>query len=298
MSARPGDETGEERDRGDWIPWYTDDSPGWLELSLAARGAAEGIARKMGRNRGELHLGSRGLRGLAILLRCTWEELEPALAELLAPGPNGEPPRLVCDEEQRILIDPDHESRKRPTSAERVRKHRAKAALPSQTSPSPEADVTHVTVTGVTSDLKRTETGGNVTSPLLSSDLISEGEREREGTPRRWVLDDPIPDPWRADAEGQIMPTGERIDVDDEWRRYLADRLRPEQAKAVSAADWRGWVLKAVKFARADRQRESDRKAESIRRRDGPPPPPKPTPEQSKRFADELVRRLTARKQA
>ncbi len=115
-----------ERDRGEWIPWYTDDSPGWLELSLAARGAAEGIARKMGRHRSVLHLGSRGLRGLAVLLRCRWEELEPALAELLAPGPNGEAPRLIVDESQSILIDPGHESRQRKTSTERVREFRGR----------------------------------------------------------------------------------------------------------------------------------------------------------------------------
>lgn len=89
------------QERGGWIPWYCEDSPGWLELSLAARGAAEGIARKMGPHRGELHLGPRGLRGLAVLLRCSWAELEPALAELTE-GPH---PRLVVSEDQRVIID-------------------------------------------------------------------------------------------------------------------------------------------------------------------------------------------------
>src|SRR5690349_4444194 len=106
------------RDRGDWIPWYVEDSPGWLALSLAARGLAEGIARKMGRKRSELPLGSRGIRGIEQLMGRPWAEIEPAIRELLAKGPateefiEGTPARLVYDATRRVLIDPDHETRR------------------------------------------------------------------------------------------------------------------------------------------------------------------------------------------
>lgn len=82
-----------------------------------------------------------------------------------------------------------------------------------------------------------------------------------------WTLDTPIPDAWRVDADGQITPTGETVDVAEQWRRYLADRLRPDQRKLVSGADWRGWILGAIGFARRDRQRESDMRARAGPRR-------------------------------
>lgn len=168
----------------EWIPWYTSDSAGWLELSLAARGAAEGIARKMGRDRDELPLGSRGIKALAALLGRPWEEVEPAILELLAPGPDGEPPRLVYDATTRVLRDPQATHRRRPTSTKRVQSHRGKARVASQ-----EPAETRVTVSPVSSC---SETGRPVSSPstLISSDLISLGrdpEPDRSPTPRRFA---------------------------------------------------------------------------------------------------------------
>lgn len=110
------------RERGEWIPWYCADSPSWLRLSLAARGAAEGIARKMGPRSGELHLGAYGLEGLADLLRVRWEDLEPAIVELTS-GPH---PRLLVTEDRRILIDPDHPTRRLKGSTIRMHNKRSK----------------------------------------------------------------------------------------------------------------------------------------------------------------------------
>ncbi len=158
-----------------WIPWYVEDSPGWLELSLSARGAAEGIARKMNA-KGELHLGSRGLRGLAVLLRRPWEEVGPAVDELLTRGPNGEAPRLVYDPTTGVLFDPEAVNRRRRPavpSNERVKRHREKA----KGTASGETDVTPVTP---------------VTPPSISrSSLISD-------------LD--LSDPDRAHAEVEPAP--------------------------------------------------------------------------------------------
>lgn len=135
----------------------------------------------------------------------------------------------------------------------------------------------------------------------ISSSPSDSGLGSREGVqgevrpPDRWTLDSPLPDTWRRDAEAQVKNTPETVDVRDEWRRYLADRLRPEQPKLVSSADWRGWILRAIGFARTDRQRESDRREKQRRRTAEPERPPPPTPAQSKAFAEELGRRVAAR---
>ena len=286
------------RDRGDWIPWYCEDSPGWLELSLVARGAAEGIARKMGRNRSELHLGSRGLRGLATLLRCRWEELEPALAELLSPGPNGEDPRLVYDEERRVLTDPDHETRRRPSSAERVARHRA-----TKTEPPGPPDVTPVTVTSVTSDSVTPVTGVRVTSPLLSSDLISSPADQDHLAGQKGVgAGASSAPPWFDDVlEVIAMDTGERLAKGEAWLRYAGHRAskreRPERDHAIY------WLTTVMVQEAKDAREEAHRRRERDEQRDrarGAPPPPKPrqTPEEAQRKAQQLADRLHGRKGA
>lgn len=246
------------RDRGDWIPWYLADSASWLELSLAARGAAEGIARKMGRTSGELHLGSRGLKGLALLLGCSWDELEPAITELLA----GEHPRLVLSEDHRVLIDPDHASRRRPTSAERVRRHRARRA---------DGDACNVTsVTGVTTV---TETVTRVPSRLVSSDLLSlgsdlprsedppqvtarEADRPPSVPPPAPVADlpDAAPSWWSAAVATVEQTSGLRVaDLGALWLEYRGARER--KGWAPSQRDAVGW-LAAVARSDARRARE------------------------------------------
>jgi hypothetical protein len=275
-----------DRDRGEWIPWYCDDSPGWLELSLAARGAAEGIARKMGRSRGELHLGSRGLKGLAVLLRCTWEELEPAMRELTT----GEHPRFLLSADARVLIDPEHESRRRPTSAERVRRHR-KSDRPLT------ADVTPVTVTSVTTDHVTHVTGASVSSPLLSSDLISSSADQKNLTGGSGA---PPPDKapeWFVDLVQAICDdTGEKFAVHEAWIRYSGHRATKGIApSAQDARYWLGTVM--VPEARKERRAESDRRLNQ-QRRDGPPAVQRETPEQAKEFARKLAERVAARKGA
>lgn len=284
----------------DWIPWYTRDTAGWLELSLAARGAAEGIARKMGRDRDELHLGSRGLRGLARMLGCSWEELEPALAELLAPGPDGEPPRLVHDRERGVLRDPDATARRRPTSTARVRSHRAKSGPPS----APQTE-TRETVSSVSSC---SETGSGVPS-LSDLDLRSDlrGEPERGPDPpapshTRPVADpqQPPPDWWAGALETIHTDTGVALPKGEAWLRYAGHRGEKRgSAERGHAIYWLTTVM--VREARdalssAARQRERDAKFD--RARAGPEPPPKPTAAESKAFAAELAKRMAARKGA
>lgn len=293
---------GRERDRGDWIPWYCDDSPGWLELSLAARGAAEGIARKMGRKRSELHLGSRGLKGLAVLLRCRWEELEPAIAELTT-GPH---PRFVMSEDGRVLIDPEHESRRRPTSAERVSRHRKKVEA-NDTAPE-SGDVTPVTVTPVSSDHVTPVTGASVSSPLLSSDLISSSEADQDhltggSRPPDPPPADPLgpPPPWFAKVVETIATTC-MVDLRlaDCWIRYAghsADKGKRPNEK--HAAYWVNTVMvpEAREEAKSEsRQRQRDAKYDAAR--SGPTPIPRETPEQAKEFARRLAERVASRKGA
>lgn len=112
-----------------------------------------------------------------------------------------------------------------------------------------------------------------------------------------WSLDAALPGGWGADADGVLMASDvrDRIDVPAQWRLYLADRLRPEQTKAISPQDWRGWILRSVQFARKDRERDRERDGAAKLRREGPPLPPPPTPEESRRFSDDLVARMKKR---
>ncbi len=256
------------RDRGDWIPWYCETTAGWAELSLAARGVAEGTARLMGPKRSEVHLGSRGLRGLCVLLHAKWEEFEPAMVELLG----GAHPRLVLSEDHRVLIDPDHESRRRPTSTERVHRFRKKA----ESAPDSE---THETVSPVS---QPPETGVTVSSPLLSSDLISSSKGEPERGPPDWFA---------ATAQRVMDDTGEKFGIPEAWIRYSGHRGNKGIAKNDrDASYWLGTVMvpEARKEAKdAARQRERD-----ARFKDHTPKYEQPTPKQTKDFHAELVRKL------
>lgn len=138
-----------------WVPWYTNDTPGWTQLSLSARGACVHIACKLNPRTGTLVL-RRGLASLAWLLSTTWEELEPALTELFESG------KFMWDEHSMTLRDPDHGERKRPSVAERVARHRERKASSDVT---PVTPVTLVTLQALPS--------GEVTPPLILSNLIS-----------------------------------------------------------------------------------------------------------------------------
>lgn len=89
----------------------------------------------------------------------------------------------------------------------------------------------------------------------LSHSPSGSGSGSREGVQGEITLDSPLPDRWRDDARAQVEPSGQVIDIDEQWRLYLTDRLRPESPKRVSAADWRGWVIRGIGFARKARSR-------------------------------------------
>jgi len=229
----------------EWIPWYCDDAASWVELSLAARGCAEGIARKMGRKRSELPLGSRGLRAIAAMLQRPWDEIEPALQELLAKGPNGEPARLEHDAERNVLIDGQAAERQRAVkSTDRASKSK-KAAANTNDAPESVGNVANVPV----------GTGSAGNAPSLSPLFSSSGEDQDPPSsspmpptpPPRWHLDSLIPEAWAKDARVQAESRGkqDRVDVSTEWSLYLADRMRPDQPKKIGLADWRGWVIRA-----------------------------------------------------
>lgn len=268
----------DEHDRGEWIPWYCEDSPGWLELSLAARGAAEGISRKMGRKRGELHLGSRGLRGLAVLLRCTWEELEPAIHELTS----GKHPRFVVTDDERMLIDPGHASRQLKGSTRRMFEKRAKADSEPPSQPVTERHNPSPTVTP---------------SLLISSDLKSD-LGSRESTPSATP-----PDWWDSTCDTVEMATGEKFNRGAAWLRYSGHRRKKREP--ISQPDAQQFLVSVdVKERRQERQREQVTRDISKQRDEARAPKPEPvwrppaddanaaTPEQHRQFAEELQRRL------
>jgi hypothetical protein len=252
----------------EWIPWYVADTEGWLELSLAARGAAEGIARKMNR-KGELSL-RRGLSGLAKLLGCRWEELEPALAELIAQG------RVVWDGSRFLLSDPGYVARKRKGSADRVREHRAreKAAR----------DACNVTsVTGDQSDHVTDVTPVLVLSDLISSDLRSD---LASGPPA-----------WFGTALDVIeMNTGEKLPAGEAWLRY--DGHRAGKGIEPTAKDAQYWLttvmVPELRKARDEtaRRNASDEKrtAAFVRERHGPEVKPLPSVAPLMRERDEWER--------
>ncbi len=100
-----------------FLPWYRRPSATWLELSAPARGVLVSVAMELSQKRGELTL-RRGLESLAVIVRIPWPVLGPALDELIAVG------KLAWDPAEAILSDPEYLDRARPTSKERVAKHR------------------------------------------------------------------------------------------------------------------------------------------------------------------------------
>lgn len=214
----------------DWIPWYVDDSPGWLELSLAARGAMAEIARKLNRKTGTIEL-RRGLSSLAGLLRVRWEgELEPALTELIEKG------KLTWNGDAGLLCDPDYLDRRRPTSTERVNEYRRRKAETDETlQPFQQHESLHVT--DVTVKRHRGEES--------RSDQI---DRERAGACTPELTAHRV-----ARLQAIAQAAGITIDPRDEWETYVADRAR--KAKPISDADWEYWLRNAVKFARRDREK-------------------------------------------
>ena len=268
-------------DDEEFIPWYREETPGWIELSMAERGALVSIAMRLNRKTGELPL-RRGLESLAVLLRTPWGELEPLLRRLLDLG------KLSWDAERLTLFDPEHAHRRRRTSADRMRdkRERDRASEPPPSSrdacdASDARDVTPKQEGGVTP----------LSSPLISSDLKSGRESaEREGPP------DP-PDWFRSACESVAQQTGEAIEIRPAWLRYWGHRKT--SGKRMAQPDAVYWLTTVdAKEAAKERRDRADKRENYARSREGPPLPPKPTPEQSKKFAEELAQRLAGRKGA
>lgn len=262
-----------DREHDEWIPWYVEDTPGWLELSLAARGAMEGIARKLNRKTGQLAL-RRGLSSLAILLHVRWEELEPALAELIAKG------KIEWDGSRFLLSDPEYTERKRRSGADRMADSRARKkdvtdVAPDASLPSPSSPPDPVT---------------GVTPVLVSSSLISSGSD---------LSDARDPPAWFPTAlEVIAMSTGVTLPPGEAWLRYAGHRA--DKAKAISQPDAQYWLTTVMVpeakevLRRAARDKDRDAKFDRDKRfaKEGPPKPPPPTKQQAEAFAEELAARM------
>lgn len=91
----------------DLMQWRRRRTARWMSLSLAARGAVEGVVAATDEH-GELQLPPEGLPALAHLLGRPWTEVEPAIAEVLRVG------KLVYDRDRNVIVDP---TRARATAA-------------------------------------------------------------------------------------------------------------------------------------------------------------------------------------
>lgn len=88
----------------DVIHWRRRRTVRWQSLSLAARGAIEGIVAACD-ERGELLLPKQGLPALAAVLGRPWAEVEPAVLEAIESG------KIEYNAEARRLRDPSHAGR-------------------------------------------------------------------------------------------------------------------------------------------------------------------------------------------
>jgi hypothetical protein len=140
-----------------YLPWYRRPTPTWLELSAAARGVLVSVAMELNQKTGEVTL-RRGLASLSTLVQIPWEQLEPAIAELIAKG------KLEWDGSRFVLRDPEYADRKRPTSKERTQEYRSRKA---KSDPPPATEMPPESVTRVTNVTSRD--AGDVTSILFSS---------------------------------------------------------------------------------------------------------------------------------
>jgi hypothetical protein len=258
--------TARDREHDEWIPWYVEDSPGWLELSLAARGAMEGIARKLNRRTGQLAL-RRGLPSLALLLHVPWSDLEPAIAELIEKG------KVTWDGS--TLFDPDYSERKRRSGADRQAEYRARKK--GESSPVSTESVTRVTdVTSPPSRVTPGDARDGCSSLVLSSLISSEsGSQTREA--------DGPPDWWASVLEQIHAQLGEELPAAAAWLRYDGHRagkgIEPTRKDALY---WLTTVMvREQKDAREEAHRRNARDGERtkaiVRERHGPEVKPLPS---------------------
>jgi len=259
-----------------YLPWYRRPTPTWLELSIAARGVLVSVAMELNDATGTLFL-RRGLSSLATMLRVSLAELEPALAELLEAG------KLKWDPDSQTLSDPEYLDRKRPTSTERVRKHRSRNAG------------------NVTSVSDPPCNGETVSSSLLFSSLSDSDLSLGSGSPSS--TDPPA---WWGDAcELVEQNTGVTLERGPAWLRYWGHRTK--SGKRIAKPDAIYWLTsvdvkelaKAREEARHREQRDKDFDAARRERKvDYTPKHEQPTREQSKAMVAALAACVQQRKAA
>lgn len=267
----------------EWMPWYKPDTAGWLELSLAARGAMAEVARKLDKS-GQLHLGRRGLRALATLLRLKWDgELEPAVIELIADG------RLTWDLQSGILSDPEFEQRRRPSSTERMRELRSR----SKSRHGDAGDVTSRAVTQIRSDQIRSDQKIPL-PPSETTDDPPEVTKVRTRKALRQKLDGiPLPDDWAltdkllAWAKSQGVIEHDARAAGERFRRHWLTSAQPNALKRNWDQAYRSWVD-------GDIERGKIVAASPVAQREADPPPPTPEQLEMRRKTSELVAEAAA----
>ncbi len=277
-----------DREHDEWIPWYVEDTPGWLELSLGARGAMEGIARKLNRKTGQLAL-RRGLSSLAILLHVRWDELEPALAELIAKG------KITWDGSLFVLFDPDYLERKRRSGADRMADLRSRRK---STPPPPVTDVTSQASLSSPASHVTDRDGCDSCSSLLSSDLISSDLRS-EIASSGVILDRTAPLEPDAGVVFDTIATNRHVGQEPEvaWTNFtghFAGQHFPSREAVLGR--WQKWVSQQAVYSAKERDKDRSREDAAAERkrfaREGPEKPPPQTKAQSEAFAKELRARM------
>ncbi len=252
-----------------FLPWYRRPSPTWLELSASARGTLVSVSMELSPKHGEITL-RRGLASLAVLVRIPWDILEPALAELIAAG------KLAWDGSRFVLSDPEYLDRARPTSKERVAKHRA-----GKVDAIREEDQT-----------RREEKRREVTLPTDTHTPVTDVTLRALHEPPAWF--ETVLDVLAANVDPERLPSAEA------WLRY--DGHRATKGIEPTAKDAQYWLTSVMiaerRKAREDARHRADRDKQFDDKRrfakDGPEKPPPPTREQSQSFARELAARVTA----
>lgn len=261
-------------DDENWIKVYTRDTAGWLALSWQARGLMLEIARRLPKHSGELSLGRRGLEAIAALVRAPWAEIEPFISELIDDG------RLEYDAEQKIIRDPQHADRQNAVASGAARTRKWRETRPDTVTTS-DAPVT-------TCDAAR---------PIEEKEKKEEKEKSERAHARDGLvrIDLPLEDDARKIWDARTMTRDPGQPIADVWANFCGHYATQEfGSRQGILGKWQKWIGQQCEFHDRTRQAEYDRKNAIARRRDGPEPPPKPTPEQSKRFAAELVARVQA----
>lgn len=293
----------------DCILWTKRRTVGWLNLSLAARGAAEGLVVALDEH-GELRLGKNGLEGLALLLVRPWPECEPAVLELLEHG------RFVHDVQRGVLLDPQYLARQAPrlvvvpppaasapvvdarplTPTERSRNARARRAaeaatqleLPVRDTPM-QRDATACNVAPLHADVASIEievmpqaspatsqrcNSVASDSPSLSDLKISKKSERGAATLRDVVQRDAtLGDESRTTFADACRQAGVELCVDFVWKKFAAHAYAKRWRLHELHARWAKWVLDEVAWTQKREQRATRSPGLALAR---PPPDSRP----------------------